>query len=199
MNIKDFKVGQTVYVELTGNARRGKTAEQCIEEWEITFVGRKYIKARKKENGIFRFETTFEFQGYNERFVEKTAYSEKNYVLYAAKQEIEEKREKNRLFREIEEWFRYGSQRDISLEQLWAIHGILDESRMSDIDFLKTVCEICENRCHSDFEDTEEEYPHCPFPWRFCDLDRNFYDMTDDELEGICEKTKDFKDNFKRK
>lgn len=55
MNIKDFKVGQTVYVELTGNASRGKTPEQCIEER-----------------------------------------------------------------------FRYGSQRDISLEQLREIHGILE-------------------------------------------------------------------------
>lgn len=77
MNIKDFKVGQTVYVELTGNASRGKTPEQFIEEWEVTSVGRKYIKACKKESGIFRFETTFEFQDYNERFVEKSAYSEK--------------------------------------------------------------------------------------------------------------------------
>lgn len=197
MNIKDFKVGQTVYVELTGNARRGKTAEQCIEEWEITFVGRKYIEAAKKGSDPFLFKTVFEQREEHKSFVQKTVHSI-NYVLYLTRQEIEEKHEKSRLFREVEERFRYGSQRDISLKQLRAIHGILDESRMSDIDFLKTVCEICENRCHSDFEDTEE-YPHCPFPWRFCDLDRNFYDMTDDELEGICEKTKDFKDNFKRK
>ena len=126
MNIKDFKVGQTVYVEPTGNASRGKTPEQCIEEWEITSVGGKYIKACKNERGIFRFETTFEFKDYNKRFVEKSAYCEKNYVLYATKQEIEEKHEKNRLFREIEQRFSYGSQRDISLEQLRAIHGILE-------------------------------------------------------------------------
>lgn len=51
MGIKDFKVGQTVYVELTGNASRGKTAEHCIEEWEITSVGRKYIRAGRKSDG----------------------------------------------------------------------------------------------------------------------------------------------------
>lgn len=197
MNIKDFKVGQTVYVELTGSASRGKTLEHCIEEWEITYVGKKYIEATKKEADPFLFKTVFEWREEYKNFVQKTVHSI-NYVLYPTKQEIEEKHEKNRLFREIEQRFSYGSQRDISLEQLRTIHGILDESRMSDIDFLKTVCEICENRCHSDFEDTEQ-YPHCPFPWRFCDLDRNFYDMTDDELESICEKTKDFKDNFKRK
>lgn len=126
MNIKDFKVGQTVYIELTGNASRGKTPEQCIEEWEITSVGRKYIKAAKKGyDRLFR-ENTFEFQDYNERFVEKSVYCEKNYVLYTTRQEIEEKHEKRRLLREIGRLFRYDSQKDISLEQLRAIHGILE-------------------------------------------------------------------------
>lgn len=125
MNIKDFKVGQTVYVELTGNASRGKTPEQCIEEWEVTSVGRKYIKACKKQSGIFRFETTFEYNDCDGRFEEKTDYCI-NYVLYTGRQEIEEKHEKIRLFREIEQRFRYGSQKDISLEQLRAIHSILD-------------------------------------------------------------------------
>lgn len=125
MSIKDFKVGQTVYVELTRNASRGKTAEQCIEEWEITSVGRKCIKACKKESGIFRFETTFEYNDFDGRFEEKTDYCI-SYVLYPTRQEIEEKHEKSRLFQEIEQRFRHGSQRDISLEQLRAIHGILD-------------------------------------------------------------------------
>lgn len=125
MNIKDFKVGQAVYVELTGDASRGKTPEQHIEEWEITSVGRKYIKACKKESGIFRFETTFEYRENYGRFVQKTDYSV-NYILYLTRQEIEEKHEKNRLFQEIEQRFSYGSQRDISLEQLRSIHGILE-------------------------------------------------------------------------
>lgn len=131
MNIKDFKVGQTVYVELTGNASRGKTPEQCIGEWEITSVGRKYIKACKKESGIFRFETTFEYKENYKGFAEKTNYSS-DYILYSTKQEIEEKHEKSRLFREIEQRFRYGSQRDISLEQLRTIHGILEGGKQND-------------------------------------------------------------------
>lgn len=128
MNIKDFKVGQTVYVELTGNASRGKTPEQCIEEWEITYVGRKYIEALKKGS---LFKTVFEWREEYKSFVQKTAYSI-NYVLYLTKQEIEEKQEKSRLFREIEQRFRYGSQRDISLEQLRAIHGILEGGKQND-------------------------------------------------------------------
>lgn len=125
MNIKDFKAGQTVYVELTGNASRGKIPEQCIEEWEITSVGRKYIKACKKERGIFRFETTFEYRESYGRFVQKTNCCV-DYILYPTRQEIEEKHEKSRLFQEIEQRFGYGWQKDISLEQLRAIHGILE-------------------------------------------------------------------------
>lgn len=125
MSIKDFKVGQTVYVELTGNASRGKTPEQCIEEWEVTSVGRKYINAVKKNPDSLLYKLVFEWSESYGRFVEKTRCSV-NYILYLTRHEIEESREKIRLFREIERRFRYGSQRDISLEQLRAIHGILE-------------------------------------------------------------------------
>ena len=125
MSIKDFKVGQTVYVELTGDASRGKMPEQCIEEWEIVYVGRKYIEAVKKGSDPFLFKTVFEWREEYKSFVQKTVRSI-NYTLYLTKQEIEEKHEESRLFREIERRFRFGSQKDISLEQLRAIHGILE-------------------------------------------------------------------------
>lgn len=125
MNIKDFKVGQTVYVELAGNASRGKAPEQRIEEWEITSVGRKYIIAVKKNPDSLLYKPVFEWSESYGRFVEKTRCSV-NYILYPTRHEIEESREKIRLFREIERRFRRGSQRDISLEQLRAIYGILE-------------------------------------------------------------------------
>lgn len=125
VEIRDFKAGQTVYVELAGNAGRGKTAEQCIEEWEIISVGRKYIRAGKRSEkfGVIG-ETIFEYRGNYKRFVQKTDYCI-DYILYATRQEIEEKHEKNRLFREIEERFRYNLQKDITLKQLRSIHDIL--------------------------------------------------------------------------
>lgn len=127
MNIKDFKVGQTVYVELTGNASRGKTAEQCIEEWEITSVGRKYIKACKKEGGVFRFEITFEWGDCYEKFVQKTNYSP-DYILYATRQEIERKFEKEKLLNEVEIFFRdWNKPKNLSIEQLKIIKEILEE------------------------------------------------------------------------
>lgn len=130
MNIKDFKVGQTVYVELTGNASREKTAEQCIEEWEITSVGRKYIKACKKESDVFRFETTFEYRENYGRFVEKTDYCV-DYILYPTREELERKFEKSKLLNEVELFFRdWGKPKRLSIEQLKRIKEILEEKEV---------------------------------------------------------------------
>lgn len=129
MNIKDFKVGQKVYVELTGNASRGKTAEECIEEWEITSVGRKYIEAGridKKRGGVWG-KHLFEYKENYGRFVEKTNYCI-DYALYLTRQEIEDKQEKSRIFKEVSEVFRgFGAERNITLEQLRRIKKILNE------------------------------------------------------------------------
>lgn len=73
-----------------------------------------------------------------------------------------------------------------------------ETKQMNDIDFLKAIRGICSSRCNPGVENKKEEYPKCPFPWRFCDLDKNFYDMTDEELESICEKARDFKENFQK-
>lgn len=127
MNIKDYKVGQTVYVELTGNASRGKTPEQCIEEWEITSVGRKYIKAGKRAYGRIWGERTFEYRENYKRFVEKTDYCI-GYVLYLTRQEIEKKHERNMLLNGIEKFFRDWSKPEkLSIGQLKRIKEILEE------------------------------------------------------------------------
>lgn len=128
MNIKDFKVGQTVFVELRGNASRGKTTEECIEEWKITSVGRKYIKAgRPSERCGILNETTFERKDEYGNFVEKTDCCV-DYMLYATRKEIEDKQEKSRLFKEISTVFReYGINNKLTLEQLRKIKRILDE------------------------------------------------------------------------
>lgn len=127
MNIKDFKVGQTVYVELTGNSARGKTKEKRIEEWEITFVGRKYIEAAKKYCGTLIGKTVFEYKESYGRFVQKTNYCV-DYILYETIQEIEDKHERHRLFDEVSGVFReYGVSRKLTLGQLRKIKEILDE------------------------------------------------------------------------
>lgn len=128
MNIKDFKVGQTVYVELTGNASGGKTAEQCIEEWEITSVGRKYIEAGKRSEryGIIG-KTLFEYRENYGRFVQKEKYRP-DYILYVERQKIERKFEKAKLLNEVESFFRdWSKPKNLSIEQLKRIKEILEE------------------------------------------------------------------------
>lgn len=126
VNIKDFKVGQTVYVELTGNASRGKTAEQCIEEWEITSVGRKYIEVGKRSErcGIVG-KTLFEYRENYGRFVQKTNYPI-DYIIYETREEIERKFEKAKLLNEVETFFRdWSKPKKLSIEQLKRIKEIL--------------------------------------------------------------------------
>ena len=127
MDLKDFKVGQTVWVQLAGNEARGKHGDELIEEWEVVTVGKKYIHARKKGRS---FPTVFEKRefGYSVKFVQKTDGCV-NYILYASKTELEEELEHSRLFDEILQAFRgFGVKHNFSLEQLRKIKAIISES-----------------------------------------------------------------------
>lgn len=130
VDLKDFKVGQTVWVRLTGNASRGKHGNELIEEWEVVTVGKKCVHARKKG---CRFTIKFEKRqyGYSESFVEKTNCCV-DYILYASKDELEDEIEHMRLYNDISQVFRgYGSQNNFSLEQLRKIKAIISESEES--------------------------------------------------------------------
>lgn len=125
MNIKDFKVGQKVYIELMGNI--GRRSSGRIEEWEITSVGRKYIKAGKPYNGQVWGDITFEFDEDRGIFVEKTNCSI-DYFLYATRQKIEDKIERERLYDEIRRTFNnYIPTSNMTLECLRKIKNILNE------------------------------------------------------------------------
>ena len=87
MDLKDFKVGQTVLIRLTGNAIRGKCGDELIEEWVIDKIGRKYITASKKTGypkGIIFEKKNCGCEG---GFVQKTDYCV-DYILYASKAEL---------------------------------------------------------------------------------------------------------------
>lgn len=121
MNIKDFKVGQKVYVKLIGNACRGKIGEQLIEEWEVTKVGRKYVTA-KCDWREFKFE---QVDFYKDCLNQVTDHCN-DYLLYLSKETIEQEIEKNRLFREVSELFRgFCIERNFTLEQLRQIKAIM--------------------------------------------------------------------------
>ena len=124
MEIKDFKVGQTVFVELTGNAKIGKSVDQLIEEWTVSKVGKKYVHAGRKGSGFpIRFEKNN--CGNANVFVQKTEYVV-DYLLYASKADIEEKMEYEELSSTITGIFRHGSNKRLSLEQLRKIKEIIE-------------------------------------------------------------------------
>lgn len=76
MRKEDFKVGQTAYVYLIGNAARGKkTDEERIEKWIVKLVGKKYITIENKYGRKEKFNIENNF---------RHIYScgGENYVLY---------------------------------------------------------------------------------------------------------------------
>lgn len=123
MEIKDMNVGETVYCNLSGNAARGKNREDLIQEWEIVSIGKKYVVAKKK--GEFSREYKFEIQnGYKQN----TNYCV-DYVLYATKQEILDKYEKEELTKWIRDYFSGYGKVDCSLEVLRKIKDNLTKDK----------------------------------------------------------------------
>lgn len=125
MDLKDFKVGQTVWIRLTGNAIRGKCGDELIEEWVIDKIGRKYITASKKTGypkGII-FEKGY---GCKDIFVEKTDYCV-DYIMYETEQEIRDEMEKDEIYRDIRLFFDSFNKSKLTLEQLRSIKKIIDE------------------------------------------------------------------------
>lgn len=92
MKKEDFKVGQTVYLRLTGNAARGRTGDDLIREAKVVSVGRKYITVSSGYYGEVKFDL--------ENFREKTN-SCIDYELFLTKQDIFDDIEKNELARLI--------------------------------------------------------------------------------------------------
>lgn len=124
-SIKDFKKGQTVYVELKGNASRNKKNEELIEEWEVISVGNKYVTATSKK---YSFPIKFmETNSNYDSLIEKTDYSV-DYILYPSKEEVENKFKKEELYNFIKSKFSSSySKNQYTLEQLRKIKEILGE------------------------------------------------------------------------
>lgn len=58
---------------------------------------------------------------------------------------------------------------------------------MTAIEFFQKLREICNARCNELFCDGSY-----PFPWQFCNLDKQFYEMTDDDIQKIVENVRYF-------
>lgn len=127
MKLKDFKVGQTVWVYLMGTARKNKKEEEFIEEWEVTRVGKKYVYAKKKNtNSIEVAFSKLNYLPYH--WIEKTNTLFFNYLLYGTREELEEYLEKDHLQQIISKFFQGCGGRTLSLLQLKQIEEIIDGS-----------------------------------------------------------------------
>ena len=123
----DFKVGQTVFVQLIGNRKPKRGEPNICEEWEIVKVGRKYIHARAKGSGwVIPFE--YVYYGGTERWVEKTDGC-KDYLLWETKEAFLEWDRADYLISELRSIFEGKKALDLTLEQLERIFKITEERK----------------------------------------------------------------------
>lgn len=120
MNREDFKVDQTVYILLIGNAAVRKTDEERVIEGKVVSVGRKYLTVKADYREI-KFDITDDFE-------EKSSYGGRDYELHLSEEEIFYKLRKNEMVEYIKdvavEW---GNKtlKKLSDEELSTIYNIL--------------------------------------------------------------------------
>lgn len=114
ITLQDFKIGQTAYIELTGNMKRGKQGEDLIRECTVEAVGRKYVTA----NGIQFMETD---SNYYTGLIEKTNCCV-NFVLYPTRELLMDKMLRESLINKLNYNTDFSK---LPLEQLKTIYNIL--------------------------------------------------------------------------
>ena len=120
--LKDFKVGDTVYLRCINNAARMfKTGELPIREATIDRVGRKYLTVQLPWAEV-RFEQN---DSMPTGMIHVTEYSQ-DYVLYKTKEELLDDLEKFALRKKIEDHIRqYAWARNLTLDEVKQIAKIL--------------------------------------------------------------------------
>lgn len=117
-----LEVGQRVFLEPGINVAR---YNKSIREGEILKVGRKYFEVGL----VYKDGTVMKSRPYKyhiEDLTQKTDYCA-DYNLYLNKQDILDKKEKSRLYMQIEKYFsRWSSNKDLSLDKLRKIKDILE-------------------------------------------------------------------------
>lgn len=124
ITINDFKVGQKVYIELTGNAKRGKKPEDLIVEAVVEKIGKKYVTVK----GYQFKEHDFSYGG----LIQNTNTCI-DYVLYPDKKALEDKLQSEFLIKDINtriSRLSLGGWKAISLDSLKKIYEILNEENV---------------------------------------------------------------------
>lgn len=104
-------VGMKLYRELS---YRNSPTE--IKEYTVSKIGKKYFYLEEADRYAINKETL--------KYEDKV-YSQSNFQLYRAKEEIEQRWEMNRLYDKVQKRFSHYSHRTVTLEQLRQIAQIL--------------------------------------------------------------------------
>ncbi len=121
MNIKDFTVGQTVYVL---KEKRGPEREVQTKEYIVVSIGRKYLRASR--DGDSRFPTEFyELEDRKDHLREKKDWAEP-LKLFPTKEALTDYIEKEMLRRWLTEAANFYNSEGYTVEQLRAVRKILE-------------------------------------------------------------------------
>lgn len=118
MELKDFKVGQTVYV-----TQRNSAQESFMTQYRVTSVGRKYIAAEGAAGNSRKFEVWSETDPY---LVEHKDFGEKM-LLFSDKKAAEAHVEGNALRKWLSKAVDFQKLNRYTIEQLRAVKEILDK------------------------------------------------------------------------
>lgn len=121
MNMKDFTVGQTVYVL---EEKRGPEREVRTMEYIVVSIGRKYLRASR--DGDSRFPTEFyEPEGRSDYLREKKDWAEP-LKLFTTREAVTDYIEKEMLIHWFHKATDHNNTEGYTLEQLRAVKKILE-------------------------------------------------------------------------
>lgn len=92
----DFKIGQTAYIEILVKSRKGYPLKECYYPCEITTVGKEFVTAAG-----YHFEQSDKYYG---ALAESTVFLPE-VVLWPNLEALTEKIEKEKMIREIRDYF----------------------------------------------------------------------------------------------
>ncbi|MCM1232851.1 MAG: hypothetical protein NC489_22225 [Ruminococcus flavefaciens] len=122
--IKDFKVGDSVYVEVTGNKARhlSDDIESHIKPALVTKVGRKYVSAKIDSHTIVQFkETECNYGGGLREHTDGCV----DYILFKTKQDVYDRYEAKSILAELYSVFGCFDGYHIPLDKLREIQAIV--------------------------------------------------------------------------
>ena len=125
MNIKNFKVGDTVYI--LDYHYKEDISNATIEEAVVTGVGRKYVSVKLSE--YLHFNTDYKFHNELNKVYYLTSNDTRKNKLFRSMQDLYDWRESEDLYRDVRSFF--GSvNNNLTLDQLRRIKNIVDESNV---------------------------------------------------------------------